>query len=70
MNMNVIRESIERRVGSKVIITVYGMRSKIDKYEGFIYKTYSNIFTIKCNGEEKSFPYRDIITKEIIIKYV
>ena len=70
MNINLIKKEIDNKLGKKVRITVYGMRNKIEKYEGTIHNTYPNIFTIICDGIEKSFPYRDVITKDISIKYL
>lgn len=70
MNIDDIKNKIISSVGKNVHITVYGMRNKINSYEGPIYKVYPNIFTILENGEEKSFAYRDIITKDINVKYI
>ena len=70
MNIDDIKNKIKNDIGKKVHITVYGMRNKINYYEGPIYKVYPNIFTILENGEEKSFAYRDIITKDINVKYL
>lgn len=52
------------------MVSVYGMRNRISRYEGVIYKVYPNIFTILEKGEEKSFPYRDVITGDVKIKYL
>ena len=70
MNINIIKEQIAKNIGKKVIISVYGLRNKINKYEGSLYKLYPNIFTILYNNEEKSFNYRDVITGDIKIKYL
>ena len=70
MNINIIKEQIAKNIGKKVIISVYGLRNKVNKYEGSIYKLYPNIFTILYNNEEKSFNYRDVITGDIKIKYL
>ncbi len=70
MNINIIKEEINRHLNNKVLVSVYGMRNRINRYEGIIYKVYPNIFTILENGEEKSFPYRDVITGDIKIKYL
>ena len=70
MNVNIVRSEIEKSIGKKVKITVYGMRNRIDRYEGTIYKTYPNIFTVRIENDEKSFSYRDIITKDISIRYL
>ena len=70
MNIEFVKNDLSKKIGKKVIVTVYGMRSKVDHYEGVLYKIYPNIFTIKYHNEEKSFPYRDVITKDIRIKYI
>ncbi len=70
MNIDFIKKDLSSKLGKKVLITVYGMRSRVDYYEGILYKIYPNIFTIKYQGEEKSFTYRDVITKDITIKYI
>ncbi len=70
MNIDVVKQNIEKNLGKLVKISVYGIRNRISHYEGKLYKTYPNIFTILYLGEEKSFSYRDIITKDISIKYL
>ena len=52
MNLDIIKEKISSSIGKNVKITVYGLRNKISFYEGTIYKTYPNIFTILINNEE------------------
>lgn len=70
MNIDIIKNEINKNIGKKVLVTVYGMRNKIDRYEGTILNTYPNIFTINYDGMEKSFTYREVITKDIKIKYL
>ena len=70
MNIELIKNNIAKKIGSKVLITVYGMRNHVERYEGIIYKIYPNIFTIMYQNEEKSFAYRDIITKDVSLKYL
>lgn len=70
MNIENIKSMINNNINKKVKITVYGIRNKVNHFEGTLYKTYPNIFTILYHGEEKSFSYRDIITKDIDIKYL
>ena len=70
MNINVIKEQIAKNINRKVLISVYGLRNKINRYEGNIYKMYPNFFTIMVNNGEKSFNYRDVITGDIKIKYL
>lgn len=70
MNINLVKEEVAKRVNQNVIISVYGLRNRTNRFEGKIYKIYPNIFTVLINGEEKSFNYRDIITGDIKIKYL
>lgn len=70
MNINIVKEEIAKRINSKVSISVYGLRNRINKYDGIIYKVYPNIFTVLIDGDEKSFTYRDVITGEVKIKYL
>lgn len=70
MNINLVKEEISKKLGSKVLVSVYGMRNKVNKVEGILYKIYPNLFTVFANGEEKSFCYRDVITGDVKIKYL
>ena len=70
MNINIVKENISKNINKKAIISVYGLRNRVSHYEGVIYKTYPNIFTVLVDGEEKSFPYRDVITGDIKLKYL
>ena len=69
LNINIIKREIDSKLNKKVIISVHGLRNRITRYEGVLYKTYPNIFTVICNGVEKSFTYRDVITGDVKIKY-
>ncbi len=70
MNINIIKENINKNINRNVVVSVYGLRNRMTKYEGVIYKVYPNLFTILVNNEEKSFTYRDVITGEVKIKYL
>ncbi len=70
MNIDLVRQKIESNLNKKVIVTVYGLRNKINRYEGTLYKTYPNIFSIIYEGVEKSFSYNDYITGDIKIKFI
>lgn len=70
MNINLIKNEINSNLNRKALISVYGMRNRVSRYEGIIYHTYPNIFTVLIDGEEKSFPYRDVITGDVKIKYL
>ncbi len=68
MNLDIIREKISKNIGKEVVVTHYGIRNKINRYRGKLYKVYPNIFSIIEDGVEKSFSYNDYITGDIKIK--
>ena len=70
MNIEFVKDDIKSKINKRVRVTVYGLRNKINYYEGIINNVYPNIFTIKSDGRELSFAYRDIITKDITIKFL
>ncbi len=70
MNINLVKEEISKRLNSKVMVSVYGMRNRVSRLEGILYKIYPNLFTVMVDGEEKSFCYRDVITGDVKIKYL
>lgn len=70
MNIDLVRQRIESNLNKRVVVTVYGLRNKINRYEGTLYKTYPNIFSIIYEGVEKSFSYNDYITGDIKIKFI
>lgn len=70
MNIDIVKNKIAINLGKKVIVTVYGMRNKINRYEGVLYKLYPNIFTIINDGVEKSFSYNDYITGDIKLRFL
>ena len=70
MNIDLVRQKIESNLNKRVVVTVYGLRNKINCYEGTLYKTYPNIFSIIYEGVEKSFSYNDYITGDIKIKFI
>ncbi len=68
MNIKYIRRYLMTRVGSKIVVIYYGSRNRREKYEGYLWKIYNNVFIIKLlTGEIKSFNYIDILTKNIQI---
>lgn len=70
MNINFVKEEVRKNLNKKVLVNVYGMRNRVNQYEGVLYKVYPNLFTVLVNGEEKSFCYRDLVTGEVKIKYL
>ena len=55
MNINIIKEEIRSKLNKRVLVSVYGLRNKIERYEGVLYKVYPNLFTVLVNEDEKSF---------------
>ena len=70
MNVEEIRTIISKNIGKKVIVKTYGLRNKNFKYTGVIDGVYPYIFTIICEGTQKSFSYADVITKEVVIELI
>lgn len=70
MNLNNIKNIIKENLGRNVQIVVYGMRNKRETYVGKIKQVYPNIFSIQTDIGEKTFPYADICTGDIKIKYL
>lgn len=70
MNIDIVKQKINNNLNKKVLVTVYGLRNKVSRYEGILYKTYPNIFTILNDGVEKSFSYNEYITGDIKIKFL
>ena len=70
MNIDLVRQKLENNLNKKVIISVHGLRNKVTRYEGILYKTYPNIFSIIENGIEKSFSYNDYIIGDVKIKFL
>lgn len=69
MNIDIIRNQIEKNLNKKVKIYIYALRNKSYIYNGIINGIYPNLFTVLINGETKSFSYADIATKEIVLEY-
>ena len=70
MNIDIIKEEIKSNLGKKVRVKIYGMRNRVDTIEGIITKVYPNLFMVENNYESKSISYADVITKEVVVKYL
>ena len=46
MNINIVKEEIKSKINRKVSISVFGLRNRVNRYDGVIYKVYPNIFTV------------------------
>ena len=68
MNTKYIKRYLATKIGSKIVVIYYGSRNRNEKYHGYLWKIYDNVFVIKLStGEIKSFTYIDILTKIIQI---
>ena len=68
MNIRKIKNYLNTKIGTSIVIQYYGSRNKKEVYRGVLFRLYNNIFTIRLfNGEVKSFSYIDILTKTIKI---
>lgn len=70
MNIELIKNEIENHLNERVVIEVYGMRNKNFKYEGTIKSAYPYLFTVEIDGTQKSFNYADLITGDVVVKYL
>lgn len=70
MNIDLIKGELNNNLNKKVRVTVYGLRNKINRYEGILYKLYPNLFSIMTDNGEKSFSYNEYITGEVKLTYL
>ncbi len=62
-----IKEDIEERVGQQVIVRGTLGRSKSFEKEATLEKTYSNIFIVRYNDNNRNatYSYTDVLTKSV-----
>ena len=66
MNIKKIRDYICLLRGKKVTIVYRGSRNKKERYDGIVYKTYMNVFSIILeNGDIRCFSYIDLLINTI-----
>ena len=71
MNMNMVKEHLEKHLGCTAKIKYSLGRNKYERYQVKIKKLYNNVFTVlKDNNEIKSFSYNDVIMKTIKIDFL
>lgn len=68
MNINIIKDEVEKYLGKNVILKQNIGRNKYETHKGVIDKIYPYLFTLKTENEIKSFSYADLLIKTIIIK--
>ncbi len=67
MNIEKIKNELEKIIGKRVRIKVNVGRNKYEYYEGEILKVYPCLFTFSTVNFVKSFSYSDVLTKDIQI---
>lgn len=68
MSIKYIRRYLATKLGCKIVVVYYGSRNRKERYEGYLFMVYPNVFVIKLlSNEIKSFAYVDILTKNIQI---
>ena len=63
-----IKNNLKAKKGLKIKIIVDVGRNKKESYEGYIEKLYKNVWTFNSNSVIKSFSYKDVLIKQVIIK--
>jgi len=70
MNIQKIKNNINKRLGDNVKVIYNGSRNKKEEYYGTLTETYDYIFIVKINNDDKkSFSYRDVLTNTIEISF-
>ena len=70
MNPNVIRENLEKHLGERVKVQIFGMRNKNETFVGNISEIYPQIFRVTSSNGTKTFSYSDIINGEVILSFL
>ncbi len=70
LNIEIIKDKMKQHLNEKVEVSVYGLRNKTEYFIGTLSKMYPYIFTVLVNDTEKSFNYADVITGEVVVKYM
>lgn len=69
MTIEKIKDNINSNVGNDVKIIHNEGRNKIYEYAGKIIEVYNNIFIVLSDDVKKSFSYRDVLTKNVIVSF-
>lgn len=70
LNIELVKEEITKKLGSEVELKIYGMRNRVESFTGHITKIYPKLFMVENNYEQKSISYADVITKDVVVKYL
>lgn len=71
--LHLIKADIDSLVGKKVRVTANRGRKRTTVKEGFLEKTYPDIFVVKFNNEFNSartvsYNYKDVLTKTVVLQ--
>ena len=69
MTIEAIRNSINDNVGNEVSVIQNEGRNRYSCYEGRVVEVYHNIFIVMDNNSKRSFSYRDVLTKSVVISF-
>ncbi len=75
-DINKVKSSVNKNIGSKVKIRANRGRHKIDVAEGIICETYPSIFLVEVINEiddttqKISFSYTDVLTKDVQMQLI
>ena len=68
MNIGIIKNKIDKKLGDSVKVVYNGSRNRREEYSGVITEIYNYIFVVEIDGnEKKSFSYSDVLTNTIEI---
>ena len=62
-----IKEDLKGKKNKYIKIKVDVGRNKYEEYEGYVDELYENIWTFKTSSDIKSFSYKDILIKSVIL---
>ena len=65
--INEIRKKVVLLKGKKVKVKIDVGRNKIEEYTGIVDDCYDNIWLLKTDFGIKSFSYKDILIKNVIL---
>ncbi len=75
-DINKVKSSVDKNIGSKVKIRANRGRHKIDVTEGVICETYPSIFLVQVANKADdtvqtiSFSYTDVLTKDVQMQLI
>lgn len=62
-----IKEDLKGKKNKYIKIKVDVGRNKYEEYKGYVDELYENIWTFKTSSDIKSFSYKDILIKSVIL---